>query len=299
MDFVFEFGETAEAHAFFIRQANFYPAFEQLSALVNKCFVRPFPQPYYGYDYIRFSLGESCREDFLELLFLAVNGYGQGAGKILRGLYERAVALAYIVKEPSKTERFANFAAIQQHKALKDALKVTTEQEWDAVMGSGRTAAEIREWFEAVREDFQQTDCRTCKTKRPAITWDLDVASMVAKVGPPYDLYYLLAYTNANLELHATLASALREDNKNADARRQQRRAKADTTLFCAAMLLVEVVRSENTLFVLNLDDEIQAAEDGMAKVWKASIDAGKALRAHAEATALPHAVRPDPEIAR
>jgi|SRR5579863_3291395 len=274
MDFVFEFGETEEAEAFFNRHPNFYPAFEQLTALVNKCFARPVLEPYYGPEYIRFSLGEACREDFIEILFLAANGYGDGASKLLRGLYEGAVALAYMVKEPAKTERFANFAVIQEHKALKDALKVTTEEQWDAVMGPGRTAADMRSRFKAVEEDFKQTNCNKCKTKRLAITWDLDVASMVHKVGEPYDKYYLGAYTNANLEIHATLASALREDNKDKDARRTQRREKADYALFCSAMLLVEVIRSQNTLFALKLDEELQATEDAVARVWKESIDA-------------------------
>jgi hypothetical protein len=97
---------------------------------------------------------------------------------------------------------------------------------------------------------------------------------MVHKVSAPYDMYYLGAYTNANLEIHATLASALREDNKDKDARRAQRREKADFALFCSAMLLVEVIRSQNTLFALKLDDELQATGDAVARVWKESIDA-------------------------
>jgi len=274
MDFTFEFGETEEVTAFFDRHPNFYPAFERLRALINRCFARPVPKPYYGPDHVRFGLGESCREDFLEICFLAANGYGVGASKLLRGLYERAVALAYMVKYPAKTDRFIRFAAIQEHKALKDALKVTTEEQWNSAMRPDNAAAEIRNRFETVKKEFEQADCKKCKTRRPAITWDLDVASMVREVGAPYDMYYLLAYTNANLEIHATLASALREDSKDQAARRARRRSQADIAFFCAGLLLVEVVRSQNTLFALNLDDEIQAAEEAMARLWKESIDA-------------------------
>jgi len=128
-----------------------------------------------------------------------VNGYGSAALKLLRGLYERAIALAYMVKEPAKTERFAHFAAIQEHKALKDGLRLTTEEHWNSIMSPGNAASEIRSRFEAVKEKFEQTDCKKCQTKRLAITWDLDVASMVAKVGDPYIQSYFLAYTNANL----------------------------------------------------------------------------------------------------
>lgn len=281
INFIFEFGETAEAEAFFDRHPNFRPAFERLCALINRCFARPVPK--LPSEYIQFGLGESCREDFLEILFLAANGYGDGASKLLRGLYERAVALAYMAKEPTKTEKFARFAAIQEHKALKYALKVTTEEQWDAIMGPDNTAAEIKSRFEALdKTDFEQTVCKNCQTKRLAITWDLDVAAMVSKVGPPYDTYYLLAYTTANLAIHATLASALREDNRDKDARQAQRRAQADTALFCSAMLVVEVVRSQNTLFALNLNDELQATEEAIAKVWKESIDARNTLKSPA-----------------
>jgi excisionase family DNA binding protein len=269
----FEFGETVEGEAFFDRHPNFYPAFERLTALVNKCFARPLPKPYYGPEYILFSLGEACRADFFEILFLAVNGHGCGASKLLRGLYERAVTLAYMVKDPAKTQRFKDYAAIQEYKALRDALKLRTEPEWDAAVAPGRTAAEIRSRFEAVKADFQQ-HCQKCRAPRLAITWDLDFASMVAKVGAPYDAYYLGAYTTPNLELHATLASALREDTKDKDARRKHLLDQADYVLFYSQLLLVEVVRSQNALFSLNLDADLQATEDAVASVWKEAIDA-------------------------
>jgi excisionase family DNA binding protein len=268
----FEFGETVESEAFFDRHPNFLCAFERLRVLVNRCFGRSLPKPYYGPEYILFGLGESCREDFLEILFLSVNAHGCGASKLLRGLYERAVALAYMVKERAKIRRFTNFAAVQEHKALNEALKISTEQAWDAVMGPGNTAAEIRSRFDAVKAEFGQTGKKS-KRKRPATTWDLDVASKVRKVGAPFDMYYVGAYTAANFEIHATLASAMREDNKDKDGRRAQRLRQADFALFCSAMLLVEVIRSQNMLFVLGLDSEIQATEDAVARVWKEAID--------------------------
>ena len=273
----FEWGETPETDAFFDRHRKFYPAFERLVQLSNKCFARRLPTPYYGPDYTLFSLGESCRQDYMEILFLAVHGYGTGASKLLRGLYERAVALAYMLQNRDKVERFCNFAAVQEYKAMKDALKVTDEDQWIAAMGEHYTTAEVTARFEAVKEDFQQTDCKKCGTKRPAISWGIDVASMVQKVGEPYTTYYLGAYTNANLQIHATAASALRISEKDPSRRLADQRAEADFALFCASMLLVEVLRHQNTLMALSLDDEIQEAENAIARVWREAIDAREA----------------------
>jgi hypothetical protein len=270
----FEWGETAETDAFFDRHPNFYPAFERLVTLSNKCFARPLPTPYYGPEYTLFSLGDACRQEYMEILFLAAHGYGTGTSKLLRGFYERAVALAYMLKNRDKVERFSNFAAVQEYKAMKDALKVTTEDQWNSAMGEHYTPAEVTARYEAVRGDFQQTDCKKCGTKRPSISWDIDVASMVSKVGEPYTTYYLGAYTNANLQIHATAASALRVNEKDQSRRQTDQRAEADFALFCASILLVEVFRHQNTLMALSLDDEIQECENAIARVWRDAIDA-------------------------
>jgi hypothetical protein len=75
------------------------------------------------------------------------------------------------------------------------------------------------------------------------------------------------------------MASALREDNKNRDSRREQRRAEADTALSVTSILMIEVIRTQNTLFGLGLSDEVQSTQDAMVTVWRASSDARKARR--------------------
>jgi hypothetical protein len=73
---------------------NFNPtrmsAIESVRRLANNIFLRslitdkPFEQ-------VAFNLGRMCIEEFNEILLLGGNGYGIGALKILRGMYERAV----------------------------------------------------------------------------------------------------------------------------------------------------------------------------------------------------------------
>jgi len=70
-----------------------------------------------------FWLGHTCRQDFLEIVFLAINGYGAGATKILRSLYERAVTIDYLIQNPNKVDRFLQFAAIQENRALEATLR--------------------------------------------------------------------------------------------------------------------------------------------------------------------------------
>jgi hypothetical protein len=49
-------------------------------------------------DRVVFYLGRVAADDFSELLILSGNGYGIGALKVLRGMYERVVTAAFIMK---------------------------------------------------------------------------------------------------------------------------------------------------------------------------------------------------------
>jgi hypothetical protein len=52
-------------------------------------------------------------------LLLCGNGYGISAEKLLRGMFERAVTLAYLHEHPSEEEKFRNYGKVSQHKLLK------------------------------------------------------------------------------------------------------------------------------------------------------------------------------------
>jgi uncharacterized protein DUF5677 len=260
----FEFGDTVEANAFFDRYPNFFKAFECLMNVANKTLGRESTATNRAED-ICFSLAQ-CRDDYLEILFLAASGYGTGASKLVRGLYERAVALTYIAKYPEKAERFVNFAAVQEHKAMKAALEVVTEDEFDGVVGKTATVAQIREAYESVKDQFQMTDCSKCKTKRPAISWDIDVTAMVKKVGPPLSKYFMGSYTIPTLHIHATLASALKHEPLA--VRRQQDILEGEFALVNATLIILFVIRQQNDMFKLNLDDDILMCDGLFGDVW-------------------------------
>src|SRR5262245_25566856 len=158
----FEFGETEAARAFWARNPAFWPAFERLMALANKCVGRSWTPTNRMQDLV-FNLGETCRQDFLEVAFLAVNGHGIAAQKLLRGLYERAVTLEYIRQNPDKAERFVRFAAIQEFKAANKADEVVTREQLDAELARVNTSFEMMKAFhDEVKAEFQVTKCKRC-----------------------------------------------------------------------------------------------------------------------------------------
>src|SRR3984957_7880829 len=164
----FETGQSKNSDAFYERYPNFEPVFDKLMVLGNICFGRELKAKDWM-ERICFDLGHTCRDDFLEVFFMAIHGHGSAALKLLRGLYERAVTLAYIAKYPDKAEKFRNYAAIQEHKVLNTALQVVTEDQFnEAIKGSG-SAHEIRQWYDQVKPEFQVSRCK-CGEKGTAFS---------------------------------------------------------------------------------------------------------------------------------
>jgi len=169
--------------------------------------------------------------------------------KLLRGPYERAVALAYIIKFPEKADRFTNFAAIQEHRAVETALELVREADFDKFMEPDSTVAEIRKRFQAIKPDFPR-----------AVSWDQSVGAMAKELGVPYSQLYLVCYAIPNFSIHATLASAARWEGQGSSE------SEADFVVLNAAWIFVLVLDSQNKLFTLNLKAEIATLWEELMK---------------------------------
>jgi hypothetical protein len=250
----FEFGETLEGKAFFERNPKFMPTFVGLIGLANKYLAKR-PAPKDQLEDVCLGLGQACRQDFLEAIFLAVNGYGGGATKITRSLFERSVTLAYLVLNPTKVGSFVRYGGVQEHRLLDAALKVVSESDFDAATGPPNTVAEIRKRYKEVKPEFEVDLCAKCGTKRVNPSWDLDIAAMVHKLGGVYRQFYLPNYALPTSSIHATLSSAvIRPDLAES-------RSEADLQVACASFLLLLALRSQEAVFRPGLGKELEACE--------------------------------------
>lgn len=60
--------------------------------------------------------GRMCMEEFFEILLMCGNGYGIGAQKILRGFWEKAVTLEYLIAHPDELDDFFDYHHITDYK---------------------------------------------------------------------------------------------------------------------------------------------------------------------------------------
>jgi len=277
----FHWGVTPESDAFFQRHPKFSDAFEHLMVLANKTFGREY-QPKDRLEHIAFNLGEMCRVDFLEILFLAVHGWGIGATKLLRGLYERAVTLAYMIKHPEKAERFVWYAAIQEYKVMLAAVELVGEKAFDEGLAGNTTVAQITASRDEFKGEFQVPVCKkchgkgTCSHMTTAFSWDeKGVLAQAQALGTSYTNLYMGCYAMPNMHAHVSFTSAMQEYDKKADKeRKRQRQQEGDFALINAFAVLLLVIRSQNNLFGLGLEQDIKACEKEWSTAWGGTVTA-------------------------
>lgn len=139
---------------------------------------------------LAFVLGRHLPEDFSDIFLLCGNGYGIGALKLLRGLYERVVAMTYLLRHPEKAEDFADWHLIEKQTLVNhlkgdgdDPAKYFTSAELDEIRD---TAGRIKDRFPKGHRSWTE----------------LDLKSMARAVG--LDAYYTIFYYWPTLHTHPT-----------------------------------------------------------------------------------------------
>ena len=127
--------------------------------------------------------GNLVAEDFMELFLMAVNGYGFGAMRLLRSMYEHTIVLKYLHEHPDEFQAFFDFDRVQQRKLMYQVFDIFGR---DAL--PRETIAETEQRFEEVREQFIVKSCNvkdcTCTHTRVNHTWNkLDFAAMAKTTG--------------------------------------------------------------------------------------------------------------------
>jgi hypothetical protein len=265
----FDFADTPAARAFTERNKGFWGHLERVLAIANRCFGREIPSE--RGEHLLFKLGDVCRDDFLEIAFLAVNGHGVAAHKLLRGLYERAVTAEYLRRKPEKVERFLEYGLVQDWRSVKRALDIIPRAEFDETMGAGLTVADFEAGYKRVKTAFPGRRCDHCDKplKGDAMGWDIDFTSMAMKCSEPGDdvfgKLFLICYTMSTLYIHATPWSAFGAVR----APKEEGVDVAEMALISATLVFIRALKTQDEAFSLGLGDEIKHCFDEVSTVWE------------------------------
>jgi hypothetical protein len=261
------FGLREEWIAFQSRNKEFFARLPNLQAALDGAFLRTIYTSEL-LDQVMFLMGRLCVEDFFEILLLAANGYGFGAFKILRGLYERAVTLAYLNEHPEEIDAFTNFYWISQHKVVA----ALTSCYGDDVLPT-QVIEETEGNYRAFKERYLVADCKTCGTKRLNHTWSrLDFVSMAKQSGSLGKLIveaYYLPLSHAHSTMTSFLSRLEERPEEGFGFNPEAQPAEADMALRVAHLVILGVLEVQvNHFNPEGLEGKFQTALQDFNCIW-------------------------------
>ena len=257
-------GFSSEWQAFFERHPLWPEKFKLMHNTIKKVFIRHI-EPKNPADKVIYFIGRLCVEDFNEIFLLCGNGYGFGAMKILRGLYERAVTSGYITKKPDQAEAFLEYQHIHKWKMLIHGKKLFKYIDPEEISNA-------KKLYEIYKEKYQEPVCKKCKTFRTRFSWSaLDLLSM-ARIADMEELYYQ-GYYYPTLQTHSTAEAIISRMKINMSGGisfdPESQRDWSDRALVTAHNVVIRVLLIQNTYFNLFLDDELEQRNSDFIKIWK------------------------------
>lgn len=213
--------------------------------------------------------GNLVAEGFLELFLLAVNGYGYGAMKLLRSMYEHTVVLKYLHDHPDELQRFFDFDRVQQYKLTKPIVETFGKN-----ILSSATVEEAERRYDEVKEQFMVKSCKsqTCVERRVGHTWSkLDFVAMAKKTGAIGKIIvhgYYIPLRHA----HPTYRGMMERLEHNDDRmwfNREQQPKEADNTLMAAHNCLLVALEVQKERFnIPGLENTLQNCFRDWALIW-------------------------------
>lgn len=263
-------GSAEEQADFLERHDLFMRRFPNLQRTFEAAFIRQFSSAEPA-DRVVFSLGRLCIEDFMEILVLSGNGYGIGALKILRGMYEKAITALYLHAKPEEAENFLDYYWIAQHKLAQAVIETFGEE----VLPKDKLE-ETYKMYEQVKDKFMVTACRKCDSKQLNHTWSkLDFVSMARAAGslgkfivPAY--YLPLQHTHATIRAILARLEEVGEDGIAFTGYAQKK--EADDALRLGHLIALNTVTLQREHFKLeSLRSELDVCNADYLEIWHGS----------------------------
>ncbi len=213
---------------------------------------------------------------------MAGNGLGTGALKVLRGMYERTVTAAFISQFPDEVKRFWKYWPIPHRKVLNHAKDLHGLAFLESVLGADHMK-EVEQEYQNVKDDFQETLCKQCNLTRTMFSWSqYGLPAMAKKAGYGLEHCYYFGFAIPTQQAHSTVQALTARLKQQPDGRffdNSVQKTYAGLAIMTAHVIILKMLRVENSHFSLGLDSEISKLEAECKAVWPGiENDCGKGM---------------------
>jgi hypothetical protein len=217
-------------------------------------------------------LARTCWEEMHEIVLLSGNGFGIGALKLVRSLYERAVAVVFISKNPEQAKRFMNFGAVSQRRVINQLKKAFPERVNE--MMSEDDLKQVEEQYQGVVADFTEVVCKSCNTTKPAGSWSfLSTDAMALKAGYELEKLYGMAFAMPTQFIHTSMWSMkYRMLERGSDGKPTfkigSQREESDMAAHAAHVVMLQLINALNNYFQWDKGPQLDQASADYLKCW-------------------------------
>jgi hypothetical protein len=219
-----------------------------------------------------FILARLAIDEFSEMLVLASNGYGLGAMKILRSMYERVVTSAYVAQNPEVSRALADSTWTHRWKVWK-MLRKTSHSSVAAVDQSQIDDLESK--ASAAQSRLNESICPKCKQIISIHAWTkVPLSTMAEKVGTSLSDLYLMGYQIPTAIAHATgesVNSKMEEGEGGLWTYRMNSSREREQALCVGHNLLLQLLGRQNEHFGYGLEDLLVPRFEAYRRVWSTS----------------------------
>jgi hypothetical protein len=213
--------------------------------------------------------GNLVSEDFMELFLMAVNGYGFGAMKLLRSMYEHTIVLKYLHEHPEDIQAFLDFNRVQQRKLMYQIFEIFGK---DAL--PPEKIAETERRYAEVKDQFTVKSCKseTCTETKVNHTWSkLNFVAMAKKTGEIGKML-VNAYHVPLLHTHptvSTMMARLEMSDGYLGFSRESQPKEADDALMTAHNCLLVALEVQGERFnIPGMKEALRNAVIDWAVIW-------------------------------
>jgi hypothetical protein len=265
------FGNAVAQKAFLKRNAVFVKTLPALMKTASKILLPP--KKAKAVDYatgVIFFLNRLIAEEFSEILVMAANGYGMAAKRLLRGMFERSVASAYIETDLASAERFLKFGEIQYLKYIN-----MKKRYFKVDLLKAAELKELQDYVVKIKPEFQRPNCAKCcdgtKCKpREAFSWtELSLEAQALKVG--MEKWYIDCAFEPTQQLHNSrlaIDTRINKVNGTLSFKSGSQPEDADRAVQLAHLLLVLILGHHNDYFKMKYKREVERRVADVRKSW-------------------------------
>jgi hypothetical protein len=232
---------------------NAFKAIHDLMLIQQAIFLKSLSEPLHKV--IR-HLSKITMNSLGALTTLVLNGYGNDAMKIARGMFENAINVCYLQKYPAELDNFMDYYWVQKHRMLEYIQKT------DAALYASRSseAAVITGEFSRVKPKY------TNKQGRLRGSWSAQsIGQRAADVGMAD--HYATFYNWSSSMHHGDISGMISQAEGN-DVDVAPSFCWLDTALITGHMAALRCIGAYDEVAMLGMNTEIQAAMEAFQSAW-------------------------------